>query len=681
MPGLIDLPAIPDGDWAQTGWTIFGGAVSRYLAVGDNNSATGIQATVFGSVYTATVGSPGLPAGTLIAGITAEARCYYVGPGRVDVVLLLVWLPTLAVIAQSAPLPLGDTENTGVMWQTPGALARPDGQPFTEADIANNVLVQVQAYTYGGATCKVTQLQVGVWHNQPPTIVATTPAAAATLTFTAQPALGGTYTDPEGDPIEQLHIKVFSGTGAVDPVFETARLVYEWVGFANAFSHTLTTSLTNQGYRWAARAADAGSGGRFSDWVQSTFTVNVPAPGPPTVSSAVWDPAGQRVALTTAMPAIGSGAMPDWYEMEQSKDAGVTWELAMDRFPLPNAVPLVGSMVLSHQDPADANRYWALDTNGAPLDGPGSGIVEGTGDLIVVLSLAAGDVIVRQAAGFESVVTAGRTYRIWSDGFPQPGSRNFAVSVDWLNAGGGTISSATGPNTLMAVGGGAPLTPFDATAPAGAVKARLRLIMRAAASSNELAIWAQVRMVDTSVVVYDDRAWRKASVQVRIRSKRRPGIWSTESSPPSAWVTNTVVTTSDGKTWLKSFATPSLNGGYHLAGDSDVESASDGRLNLAAVWGQRAYTPSFAVPLGWRSGLVLSLATDAELDALERLYRAGGVVLWMSDKGETPRRQLWVSIANLSMVEGMRSVVGTVERQWRTVRLDLAEAPDPLTVV
>lgn len=675
MPNASRLTAVPDADWGSVAaWNIFGGAIARYLAVGDNNAATGISATAFGATYSATLGAAGVPAGSTVTGIICEARGYYVAPGRCDLVLLLVWIPTLEVIAQSAPFAILDVDLTNAYWTAPPLLLRPDGQPLTDADVANNILVQVQAYVYDGATAKITQLQVGVYYNQPPVIVATLPTAGATITDTAQPTVGGTYSDGDGDAMEALHVRVFSGTGAVDPDSETARLVYEWIGYAGAFSHHIGTSLANGGYTWAARASDAGSNLRFSAWVTSTFTVNVTPPGAPTVSSATWDAAGQRIALAVTAPAIASGPPPEWYELQQSRDGGLTWEEAMDRYPVPNLVGLVDSMTIQHQDVSVAAQGWAVGANSNQTN-----TVATSGDAVFARSAAAGDYTSKQAAGHECVVTAGRTYRAYCTVGTVNGTRNIAMSIDWLNAGGGVISTSTGPNTSAPAGVFTLLTAFDAVAPAGAVKARLNLISRAALAANEITLWNDIHLWDTSITVYDERAWRKASVQVRIRSGRRPAVFSRETAPPSAWVTNTVATTSDGRTWIKSFASPALNYGFRLADDAEVAAESEGRVAAFPVWGQRGLPATYGVPLGWSGPLVLATATDAEFAALDALYRSGGVALVMTDKGESPRRQYWASIAKLGMVERSRSVVGAVERQWRIVTLELTEAPDPLT--
>lgn len=190
--------------------------------------------------------------------------------------------------------------------------------------ITSDDLPVLQGYVSGQASCydfvsggtvnfvngqitahNVYQLWVEVGYNQAPVATATGPTGAIT---TPTPTVTWTYSDPETDAQERLHVKCFNsaqyGAGGFNP--DTSACDYDsGVIFSGVPSHTLVSPLVNTStYRAYVQTADVGSNGRFGAWTFIGFTTSYPAPNNPsfTVSG---DTTWAREVLTVTPSATG----------------------------------------------------------------------------------------------------------------------------------------------------------------------------------------------------------------------------------------------------------------------------------------------------------------------------------------------------------------------------------------
>ena len=169
----------------------------------------------------------------------------------------------------------------------------PDGDAWTQADIDS---LQFGYYTSNldSQVIQVEEAYIDVAYNRAPTVSSVTPSG--TITTTAQPTIGWAFSDLDGDAQERFRVKVYSGTGTVANPDVTASLVDSDVVFSGTSSWVLNQSLPAGSYRVYVKAADVGSGGRFSAWATGTFTLQIDAPAAPTVT-ATADSTAARIGV------------------------------------------------------------------------------------------------------------------------------------------------------------------------------------------------------------------------------------------------------------------------------------------------------------------------------------------------------------------------------------------------
>lgn len=200
----------------------------------------------------------------------------------------------------------------------------PSGQPWTQADIDNmRVVAQRQtAAADGSATLDIAEVYVYVEYNRAPVITSVTPSGGTINT--TRPAISWVYTDADDDPAEVTEVKVFAGSGAVNPDVTTPVWSSGPIWGSTTTAITVRTDLTNgSAYQAFVRASDVGSNGRWSAWKGgAAFTVSITPPPAPTLSVAA-DATNNRHTLTITQG--GTTPVTDLFDVERSADAGVSW--------------------------------------------------------------------------------------------------------------------------------------------------------------------------------------------------------------------------------------------------------------------------------------------------------------------------------------------------------------------
>lgn len=197
----------------------------------------------------------------------------------------------------------------------PVLATNPKGQAWTIADVNNLV-----AAIYVNPNTRIYDVWLQVVYNEKPVTSAVTPSGA--VTSTVKPTIGWTYTDPDGDAQERYQIKVFTSeqytAGGFNPDISSP-VWNSGVVFSDSTVQQVGINLQNGvTYRAYVQTADAGSGGRASGWVFSTFTIAVTVPATPSLS--VLGNPDTSVTLTVGGVTAGNGVV-----VERSDDGGTSW--------------------------------------------------------------------------------------------------------------------------------------------------------------------------------------------------------------------------------------------------------------------------------------------------------------------------------------------------------------------
>jgi hypothetical protein len=264
-------------------WTVTGGPTTVHAATADDTDST----------YAATTGNPaylgfsplgGIPDGATITSVTVRVR----------------WSGNGSALGAVATI----DNRTGVWtWQTsfykvPSVTAtqtfqamttRPDGTPWT-SDAVNGLTVRIAG---NAVAVRFYEVYLDVVYNQQPVVSNITPTGTVS---TQQPTIGWTYADPDSDAQERWQVRIFTETqsraGGFSPgtsaaVADSGTAYY---GASGATTWMVPAALSPGVYRAYVRASDSGSNGRFSDWVNSQFTIVGNPPAPPALVSVTPNP-------------------------------------------------------------------------------------------------------------------------------------------------------------------------------------------------------------------------------------------------------------------------------------------------------------------------------------------------------------------------------------------------------
>lgn len=208
--------------------------------------------------------------------------------------------------------------------------ASPDGNSWDQSRI-DALRADVIEYKDDSDRGYIYELYIDVDVASQPTISVTAPTG--TITSSATPEVQWTYTDPDAaDPQAFYQVRVFTSAqyGAVgfDPATSDAIWESGQVGSSELGAFISDPQLSGT-YRAYARVAKSINGQPFwSDWGYSGFVLNLTPP--PTVAiDASWSSSDSKATLelTGGNPV---GFTSQYFQVERSDDAGVTWAYIRD---------------------------------------------------------------------------------------------------------------------------------------------------------------------------------------------------------------------------------------------------------------------------------------------------------------------------------------------------------------
>lgn len=165
--------------------------------------------------------------------------------------------------------------------------------------------------------------------NSPPVTDVTAPTG--TITTTNQPPTVWTYTDPDGQAIQdRFQLKIWKRPGGswagFDPDTTVLEPVFQIEALGDATTQTTDVRLDNTGvYRSYVRTAQAVQDFPpfiYGAWDFSEFTISLTQPATPSISASYVDSDYVGLLVTPAAP--GSPSV-EHFEVERSLDNGVTW--------------------------------------------------------------------------------------------------------------------------------------------------------------------------------------------------------------------------------------------------------------------------------------------------------------------------------------------------------------------
>lgn len=309
-------------------------AASFHAATSDNSDGTDVIASAVGvpsSTDSFIVGFAGytLPALGQVRSVTTRVRAN-VNVGASGNAPVLHTRQRVSGVDGSDQIITGISEGglrpnpvTGVTTYTLGArTVSPSGAAWTQTDI-NNLALNVWATSNLSVSFAIYELYADLVYNEAPVVSGVLPT---TSQATSRPTVSWTYSDPELDAQERYRIKVYSaaqyGAGGFSP--DTSPATWDSTEvFSAATSAVIGTDLVNgTTYRAYVRAADVGSGGRYSNWAYAQFAISVASPPTPALT-VTPDPTLARNLLHVVPGTFAPAAQR--VIIEKSSDGGTTW--------------------------------------------------------------------------------------------------------------------------------------------------------------------------------------------------------------------------------------------------------------------------------------------------------------------------------------------------------------------
>lgn len=321
----------PDSTGTGSGNFTVTGAASAHVATNDNSDASFVRKSnsVSGTAtLTLAFADTTIAANTRVSRVRLRARVETDNSnGRMDLMLgtrvdgvnyFYTGIAVRGAVGVVAP-----TDLTGA-WFT----SSPDGASWDQARI-NALRSQFIEYRDGADRGFVYELFIDVDTTTQPTVSVTAPTG--TVTTTATPEVQWTYTDPDAtDPQAFYEVRVFTaaqyGVGGFDPA--TSPATWETGQVSSAEPGVIIESLLlSATYRAYVRVAKSVNGQPFwSTWQFSQFTLNLTPPPTVTVSAA-WSASEGKATLSLQGGAPGGSYTSQYFEVQRSDDAGVTWSL------------------------------------------------------------------------------------------------------------------------------------------------------------------------------------------------------------------------------------------------------------------------------------------------------------------------------------------------------------------
>lgn len=444
---------VPNADVSNTSWTRSSGTTD-YNLLSDSSDASYLQTATNGAQVRVNFGTVSLPAGAYVKSVTFYVRNAYTA-GTPGIHVSTSWGAGYALTTILGHL----VSPAAAAWQSVATLIyTPNSStPWAQADI-DALCMELTYDPSRSGTVRVYDLKIEVLYAAAPTVSVGTVTNASTST----PTVPWTYTaGSDGGPQTRYEVKVFDsatyGAGGFSP--DTSTPAWETTGYTTDTSVTipagaLTSSTTYKAYVRVAQSPVGGyyqtsAGGVGDGWaVSSAFTVQVVKPAPVTLT-VTPDQTNERVALDI-----------------QGHDNLLTEQDA--------DFETVGSA-----------GTWASIANCSVAQSAAQAISPGTGSLRI-RSSAAGDFEAGTPAGTSGYpVVAGRTYRFRGSLRAAATTRTCKIGARYYDSGGTIIGAASYSATASVTSGAFVEFTLDATAPAGAVYARISAHIASAAAANE----------------------------------------------------------------------------------------------------------------------------------------------------------------------------------------------------
>lgn len=451
-------------------WTNQGGAASKNAALTDNSDATYIQGTVSdggndigadlfyfddlstqSSVIRFDLGSIAVPSLAQIRSVTPRVRAAFANQTGSPNPRLTVREYLNGVVTGADTLSLSSTITT---FTGAARTTNPSGSVWSQSDIdALQLQFGVVWFSEVGVAdagnWRVYEAYADVYYNEAP--VATPSAPTGTITNTLSPVVTWAYSDPENDVQERYRVKVFTNAIATAGGFnpETAATVWDsGEVFGNQINATIGVALTQGASYYAyVKVADAGSNGRYGNWLGIAFTIGASVggvtPGPtaipatPTLAISAFDSANNRMPLTT-----------------QPQDNQIPWDWS--------SFEVVGG-------------FWTADT-GCNLSLVTAQHLDGAQSLGMTSTVAGSSpegMGARTPTGTSGVpIVASKTYTALASFKAATTGRSCDVRIDWYTAAGVYISTSRGA-TISDVTTGWTQASVTAAAPASSAYATI----------------------------------------------------------------------------------------------------------------------------------------------------------------------------------------------------------------
>lgn len=357
----------PNATVQQGAYTTIVGGGTAHGNLGDGTeagTADGTAIDITASGYDATRGlildfaTPTIPAGARITGVRVRFRARDNSGYPFD--SLLRARPRVINTAGTAYAEgTGASSNWGATSLTTynGAYETltPHGLEWTTTDLANlQVLVTAQTQFFGSGG-RVSEVWLDVQYNEQPTTTVTAPTEGS-VQGTNYPTLGWTYSDPDGDALNAVQVKVFTSAqysaGGFDP--STAAAYYDsgWIGSGNPGGMASPYPLPNDTYRVYVRSRHTFGNGYFeSAWDYNQFSVNVTPPPTPTCSAVALTDGTVQVTATRG----GTTPVTEGYDFEY-QDTGSTEWLPLRLSPAAGTGTTVS--VVDYEAPPNATRFY-----------------------------------------------------------------------------------------------------------------------------------------------------------------------------------------------------------------------------------------------------------------------------------------------------------------------------------
>jgi hypothetical protein len=306
-------------------FTITGGAATIDAALSDNNVGTYITKSAAGN-------------GAVIVGFgtTSIASTQRVSQVRIRSQVLC---PTTSSRLRITPIVRVDGVNYfGAAQALSGSFilaeysagyqtSAPDGNAWDQTRI-DTLRAQIQDNATGANVSNVYELFFDIVTTTQPTVSVSAPTG--TVANTTQPDISWAYSDADGTNQDYYEARVFSSTQYSAAAFDPSTSDATWESGAVASDDNTITIATHlaQGatYRAYVRVAKLVSNVPFySSWAYSQFTVNPPVPGTPTLNSASYQSATNRVYLQLTAVSVSGSFASQILQVQRSDDLEVTW--------------------------------------------------------------------------------------------------------------------------------------------------------------------------------------------------------------------------------------------------------------------------------------------------------------------------------------------------------------------